>query len=128
MLQIAIIIGWAIAVVVLVLLAVQAVKHRFVRWGREDCAEDRRQAMNPAGAVAPPHEAVHDYRRFATIIGFLALFLWEAFWISGITERFKWSSNPFQLPYFFLLVVLVGIPLAVYLFARRALQRSASSI
>jgi hypothetical protein len=63
-------------------------------------------------------------RRAITLFGFLMLFLWEAYWVSEIAERFSNSTNPLQLPYFFLLVVMVGLPLTVFQFSRWVRRRS----
>lgn len=142
MLQIAIILGWILAVVVLLYLVVQAARHRFIRRDRKSSAKlfkKRRPSdqknRDPVKRTPSPeehaahkaHEAHLDFRRVMTIVGVFALFLWEAFWISGITDRFRWSANPFQLPYFFLFIVLIAIPVAVYFIARRMIRRSAPS-
>jgi hypothetical protein len=142
MLQILIIFGWVIAVGLMVYLAVQAIRHRLIgRGGKKSTAgkvkefkehhdsDEKRQRGPDLDRVVSPatHEKSYDYRRGITLIGYLTLFLWEFFWISEINDRFKWSANPFQLPYFFLLVVLVGIPLAVYLISRRIIRRSIHS-
>ena len=142
MLQIAIILGWILAVAVLLHLVVQAARHRFVSHDRKSSAKlvkkrrhsDEKRLDPVQGAPSPEaheahkaHQAHLDYRRMMTIVGIIALFLWEAFWISGITDRFRWSANPFQLPYFFLFIVLIAIPLAVYFVARRMIRRSAPS-
>lgn len=139
MLQILIIFGWIIACVLLVYLAVDAVKHRLIGQRRVKSTTEKDEGFNKQQdsdksqhgtnldrVVSPVihHIDSHYYRRGITIMGYLALFLWEIFWFSEISDRFRWTANPFQLPYFFLLTVLVGVPLAVYLVSRRILRRS----
>jgi GT2 family glycosyltransferase len=139
MLQILIIVGWVIAAGLLVYLVPQAARHRLISRSRKkstiwnakelekhhdpDEKRQREVTLDRVTSSATREESYY-YRRGVTIIGYLALFLWEGFWISNISDRFKLSTNPFQLPYFFLFVVLVGIPLAVYLFSRRIIRRS----
>lgn len=48
--------------------------------------------------------------------GGLAIFvLWEGFWLFQIASAQKWS----QIPYLFLLVMMIGIPFAAYKLSRR---------
>jgi len=85
---------------------------------------------NPGGSVLPGADVAgigNRRRRGIALFGYFMLFLWEAYWVSEIVERFSRSSNPLQLPYFFLLVVTVGIPLGVYLIARWIIGRPVQS-
>jgi hypothetical protein len=94
-------------------------------------------AVPPKASEALPKESealqkaseasVRYRRRRVALFEFLMLLLWEAFWISEIAERFSESSKPFQLPYFFLFVVLFGFPLAVHLYLRWIVEHSVHS-
>ena len=144
MLYIIIVIGWVITFGCFVYLAPQALKHRLsyedqkkvtIRkfWGlrkRHQFSESRRKSVQILdGAVLPKeNEASGRYRRRRiALFEFLMLLVWEAFWISEIAERFSESSNPFQLPYFFLFVVLFGFPLAIHLYLHWIVEHSVHS-
>jgi hypothetical protein len=144
MLYILIIIGWVITFGCFVYLAPQALKHRLFYgdqkkvafrkfWGlrkRHQFGEGRQKLVqNLDGAVLPKANETSDgyRRRRIAFFEYLILFLWEAFWISEIAERFSNSSNPLQLPYAFLFVVLVGFPLAIHLYLRWLMQHSVHS-
>jgi hypothetical protein len=144
MLYIIIIIGWVITLGCFVYLAPQAIKHRLFYedqkkvtnkkfWGlrrRHQSDERSQKSVQNLDGAAPPKESeasVRYRRRRVALFEFLMLLLWETFWISEITERFYTSSKPFQLPYFFLFVVLFGFPLAVHLYLRWIVEHSIHS-
>jgi hypothetical protein len=151
MLYILIIIGWVITFGCFVYLVPQAIKHRLFYedqkkvtnkkfWGlrRRHQFDERSQksVQNLDGAVPPKasealpmasEASVRYRRRRVALFEFLILLLWEAFWISEIAERFSASTKPFQLPYFFLFVVLFGFPLAVHLYLRWIVEHSVHS-
>jgi hypothetical protein len=151
MLYIIIIIGWVITFGCFVYLAPQAIKHRLFYedqnkvtnkkfWGlrrRHQFDERSQKSVQNLGGAVPPKESealpkeseasVRYRRRRVALFEFLMLLLWEAFWISEIVERFSESSKPFQLPYFFLFVVLFGFPLAVHLYLRWIVEHSVHS-
>jgi hypothetical protein len=151
MLYILIIIGWVITFGCFVYLVPQAIKHRLFYedqkkvtnkkfWGlrRRHQFDERSQksVQNLDGAVPPKasealpmasEASVRYRRRRVALFEFLILLLWEAFWISEIAERFSASTKPFQLPYFFLFIVLFGFPLAVHLYLRWIVEHSVHS-
>src|SRR5262249_55425014 len=57
-----------------------------------------------------------DRRLIYTFVGWALLIVWQVYWLLEIVERFRTTTTPLQLPYFFLFVVMVLIPLAIYLF------------
>jgi len=145
MLHILIVVAWIVAFGCWVYLASQVLKHRlfdrgqkkvtarrFLGFGKPHHSNEKHQGSmrSPDGAVPlKTDEGTVGVvrRRGLALFGYFMLFLWEAYWVSEIVERFSRSSNPLQLPYFFLLFVMVGVPLAVYLFSRRILRTSVHS-
>jgi hypothetical protein len=139
MLQIVILLGWVVALGLVVFLATESLRHR--RWGRQR----RKRALRKLLKFKKHHhfdpkrgrwvrnddksfvvdQAADDRRLVLILVGCLLLIVWEGYWISEIVERFSRATHPLQLPYGFLLLMLVGIPLAVYLYFRRRLRRSA---
>jgi len=121
---------WLIAFTCLLFLIVSAVKRWF---SRSRHRKRERRAQRFAGLAerlqrrrqveAPVHEPDFvdniDFRRGLKTVGWIAFILWEAFWISEIAERFARDPHPLQLPYFFLLVVMVGVPVTVYYGVRK---------
>jgi hypothetical protein len=138
MLQIVILLGWVLALVLVVFLATESLRHR--RWGRQRRKRALRRQLkfkrhhhfdpkrgrwvrNDDGSVVVD-ETADDRRLVLILVGCLLLIVWEGYWISEIIERFSRATHPLQLPYGFLLFMLVGVPLAVYLYFRRRLRRS----
>ena len=139
MLHIAILLSWVVALGLVVFLATESLRHR--RWGRQR----RKRALRRLLKFKKHHhfdpkrgrwvrndnasfvvdQAADDRRLVLILVGCLLLIVWEGYWISEIVERFSRATHPLQLPYGFLLLMLVGIPLAVYLYFRRRLRRSA---
>jgi hypothetical protein len=139
MLHIAILLSWVVALGLVVFLATESLKHR--RWGRQR----RKRALRKLLKFKKHHhfdpkrgrwvrngdesfvvdQAADDRRLVLILVGCLLLIVWEGYWISEIVERFSRATHPLQLPYGFLLLMLVGVPLAVYLYFRRRLRRSA---
>ena len=144
MLYIVIIVGWVITFGCFVYLAPQAIKHRLIYENQKKVTNrkfwkltkrqqfdqrSQKSVQSPDGVVLPKvSEASGRYRRRRiAVFEILLLLLWEGFWISEIAERFSESSNPFQLPYFFLFVVLFGFPLAVHLYLHWIVEHSVHS-
>ncbi|HZP68836.1 MAG TPA: hypothetical protein VFB29_02730 [Pseudolabrys sp.] len=135
MLQILMIIGWVLAIVCMLYLAKELVmdrlrarseRRRAIRDAirarrRERLIENRRRLMQRAGQAVPPapRAATADRQQNQKLFGWLALILWQGYWLIEIADQFKKSDHPLQLPYFFLFVVMVVIPYAIYRFARR---------
>jgi membrane protein DedA with SNARE-associated domain len=59
------------------------------------------------------------------LFGWLAFILWETYWLIEIADQFKKSEHPLQLPYFFLIIVMVVIPYSIFRFSRRRRRPSA---
>jgi hypothetical protein len=49
----------------------------------------------------------------------IAVVLWEAFWIAEIYEWSSQNDRALQLPYVFLLAMMVGVPAAGYFISRK---------
>lgn len=122
-----IILGWLIVLGCLFYLAADAGKNR-LRERREKKAaarkiqefkkrhhydEKRRQWVRKSDGVVLP-DASDDFRSL-TPFGYLALVVWEIFWAAEIAA----TPHLSQIPYLFLLAMMVGVPFAV-----RGLSRS----
>src|SRR5215813_5855137 len=138
MLQIGLLIAWLIALSLAIHLATQAIKARLL--GRRE----RRQALRTAREFRRSHHfdpkqkrwvrnvdqvalidhSADDRRIFLIVIGWLLFILWEGYWVLEIREQYV-AKGRLELPYVFLFFMLVGIPLALYLFLRRKLRRMA---
>ena len=138
MLQIGLLIAWLIALSLAIHLATQAIKARLL--GRRE----RRQALRTAREFRRSHHfdpkqkrwvrnvdqvalidhSADDRRIFLIVIGWLLFILWEGYWVLEIREQYV-AKGRLELPYVFLFFMLVGIPLALYLFLRRKLRRGA---
>jgi hypothetical protein len=70
--------------------------------------EKRRHWVRKSDGVVLP-DANDDFRRNITPFGYLALVLWEIFWAAEIAA----TPHLSQIPYLFLLAMMVGIPFAV---------------
>jgi len=142
MLQIAIILGWIIAFGLMVHLVTQALKHR--RLGRKQRklafskirefrrhhhfdVKRQRWVRNVDGVVIID-EANEDRRFMLALLWWLLFVLWEGYWLLEIAERFSKTTHPWQLPYVFLFVMLVVVPLAGYLFIRRRIRRRSARL
>ena len=139
MLQIVILLCWVLALGLVVYLATESLRHRL--WGRQR----RKLAARKLWEFKKHHhfdpklgrwvrkddgsvlidQAGDDRRLVLVIVGWLLLIVWEGYWILEIVERFSKATHPLQLPYVFLFVMLVGVPLAIYLYVRRRIRRSA---
>jgi hypothetical protein len=148
MLNILIIFGWLLAICCMLYLAKELVKDRLharkerklaIRNAirarrREQFMENRRRwAELNTGVIQPrPAEAAtkveRRQRQNQKMFGWVVLLLWQGYWIVEIIDQFRKSDNPFQLPYFFLFIVMVVIPYSIYWFSgrRRRLARRAS--
>jgi hypothetical protein len=125
-LQLLSIFGWVIAIGCLIYLVAEAIKN----WssGRRRNKEVKgplRQRVRKAdpGAVIEPDTASSGCPRGLIAFGFVMLILWEGYWVLEITDYYS-RSNTLRLPYFFLFVMVVGVPVVVYLLSRRV-RRSA---
>ena len=137
MLNIVLILAWLIAFGLAVYLAPRAVKFRlrgrqqrrlarrkirdFTRLHRLD---ERQQRWVRKDGVVLVDEVIEDRRLNLVVLGWLAFVLWEGYWFWEIAQRYS-ETNRLQLPYVFLFFILFVIPLAVYLFIRRRIRRSA---
>ena len=74
--------------------------------------------------VALIDHSAEDRRIFLIVIGGLLFILWEGYWVLEIREQYV-TRGRLELPYVFLFFMLVGVPLALYLFLRRKLRRTA---
>jgi hypothetical protein len=133
MLPVFLVVGWVIALGCLLFLAAETAgkrlrkaplgktdSHNRAGWRRHFAAKAPPPAFLDT-AAAPEARASKEERRGLRVLGYAALFVWEIYWLSEVYERLTTSANPWQLPYVMLLIVLVGIPLAVYFLARRML-------
>jgi hypothetical protein len=141
MLQILIIVGWILAIGCMLYLAKELVKDRlrarserklairnaFRARRREQLIENRRRLMQRAGYAVPPRPIAKAADRSQTqkLFGWLAFILWETYWLIEIADQFKKSEHPLQLPYFFLIIVMVVIPYSIFRFSRRRRRPSA---
>ena len=142
MLHTAIILGWLIAFGMAVYLATHAIKRRFL--GRRRRSSEfrklrdfrRHHYFDEKGArwvrkvdgEQLIDEVAEDHRFRLVFFGWVLFVLWEGYWLFELVQRFWETSRPLQLPYVFLFFILVVLPLAVYLFFRRRLRRSAQSL
>ena len=154
MLNILIIVGWLLAIDLMLYLTKELVKDRFHRRRerklairnairarrREQFMENRRRwAEINTGVIQPrPAEAAayaqRRQKQNQKLFGWMVLLLWQGYWIVEILDQFRKSDHPLQLPYFFLFVVMVVIPYSVYWFStrksrleRRRIQRDLSA-
>jgi hypothetical protein len=136
MLPIVMIFAWLVALGLAVYLAARSIKHRVagrqrrrqalkkVREFRKHHHFDEKQGrwVRDEDRVALIDESVEGQRFNLTALAWLLFVLWEGFWLLEIRERYA-ASHRFDLPYGFLFVILIVIPLALYWFIRRKLRR-----
>ena len=138
MLQIGLLIAWLIALSLAIHLATQAIKARLT--GRRERKRARKTAreftknhhfdpkqkrwVRNVDRVALIDHSAEDRRIFLIVIGLLLFVLWEGYWVLEIREQYV-TRGRLELPYVFLFFMLVGVPLALYLFLRRKLRRAA---
>ena len=71
----------------------------------------------------------HEDRWFRiAVFGGLLFVLWEGYWISEIVERARDTKGSLQLPYGFLFIVLVVVPLGIYWVCRRKMRRQSARL
>jgi len=130
------ILAWLVALGLAVYLAGRSIKHRIAgrhrrRRALENIRKFRRHHhydekegywVRDNDRVALIDESVEDHRFNLAALAWLLFILWEGYWLLEIRERYV-ASHRFDLPYMFLFVVLVAIPLAVYLLIRRKRRR-----
>ena len=144
MFNILIIIGWLLAICLMLYLAKELVKDRFRARSerklatrnairarrREQFMENRRRwAEINTGVIQPrPAEAAAYAERRQTqnqrLFGWVVFLLWQGYWIVEIVDQFRKSDKPLQLPYFFLFMMMVVIPYSIYWFSRRRRRRA----
>jgi hypothetical protein len=138
MLNIMLILTWIVAFGLAMYLATRAIKFRlrgrqqkklerrklrdFTRHHRFD--ERQHRWVRKDDGVVLVDEVIEDRRLNLVVLGWLAFVLWEGYWFWEIAQRY-FETNRLELPYMFLFFILVVIPLAVYLFIRRRIRRSA---
>jgi len=119
-------------------LATQAIKARLL--GRQEKRHAQRTArefrknhhfdpkqkrwVRNVDRVALIDHSAEDRRIFLIVIGGLLFILWEGYWVLEIREQYV-ARGRLELPYVFLFFMLVGVPLALYLFLHRKLRRTA---
>ena len=138
MLQIGLLIAWLIALSLAIHLATQAIKARLLSRREKKHAlrtaqefrknhhfdpKQKRWVRNVDRVALIDHSA-EDRRIFLIVIGGLLFILWEGYWVLEIREQYV-ARGRLELPYVFLFFMLVGVPLALYLFLRRKLRRAA---
>ena len=138
MLHVLLILGWLLAVACMLLLVVETVRARLLKkpakpkvrkrrfWQSHWFAEDE-VSPTPLG-TPPPTQGDFSVRPWLKPAAIVAFLLWEVFWISEIVEKTSQSDRPLQLPYVFLLVVMIGIPTAIYFAARKWLPATPDDI
>jgi hypothetical protein len=123
-----IILGWLIIFGCLIYLATDVARNRFYdRRARKAAAkriqyfkkhhyydEERKKWVRKRDSVAYP-DASDESQGNVIRFGYLMLVLWELFWVVEVATAPRLS----QIPYLFLLVMMIGLPLAL-----RALLRS----
>jgi hypothetical protein len=139
MLQIGLVVAWLIALSLAIHLATRAIKARLS--GRRE----RKRALKTAQEFRKSHHfdpkqkrwvrnvdqvalidhSAEDRRIFLIVIFWLLFILWEGYWVLEIREQYV-ARGRLELPYGFLFFMVVGIPLALYLFLRRRLRRMAA--
>jgi hypothetical protein len=136
MLQIVLIFAWVIAVCLALYLATRAIRHRMLgrhrrkmelrryRAFRRSHRFDQKQQRWIRKADGAVMDVGEDRRFVLACVGLLLFVLWEGYWLLEVVERFSMSTHPLQLPYVFLFVLLVIVPLAGYFFFRRLMRRS----
>jgi hypothetical protein len=138
MLNIMLILTWIVAFGLAMYLATRAIKFRLR--GRQQKKLERRKLrdfkrhhrfderqhrwVRKDDGVVLVDEVIEDRRLNLVVLGWLAFVLWEGYWFWEIAQRY-FETNRLELPYMFLFFILVVIPLAVYLFIRRRIRRSA---
>ena len=143
MLHVLLAFAWLIAIACMIYLAARAIRNRWRsrrrrkardkvvrKFKRHHRFDEKRQhwIRNLDGQVVVVDEDAEDRRIFLTFVGWVLLIVWEVYWILEIVERFRTTTTPLQLPYFFLLVVMVVIPLSIHLFFRRRWRKAAASL
>jgi hypothetical protein len=131
--------GWLVAILCMILLAVDILRARGLKKPDKPARKRhlwpwRRRAaekvpIDPTDAIdasaAADADADFRVRPWIRPAGVIALVLWEAFWISEIYEWSSQNEHPLQLPYVFLLAMMFGVPAAGYFMIRKWLAPNA---
>ena len=143
MLQILLALAWIVAIACMVYLAAQAIRNRWRarrrrkahnkvvrKFKRHHHFDQKRRhwIRNVDGEVIVVDEDAEDRRLFLTFAGWILLVVWEVYWVLELVERFRTTTHPLQLPYFFLFFIMVVIPGSIYLYFRRRWRRAAASL
>lgn len=120
--------GWLVAILCMVFLAADILRARGLK--KQDAPARKRrlwpwrrriedEPVWPATDMPPPAESRFVVSPWIRPAGVIAILLWEVFWIAEIYEWSSQNDRPLQLPYFFLLAMMVGIPAVGYFISRK---------
>jgi hypothetical protein len=134
MLLMLIFLAWVLAFICMVYLAGQAIRNvtrgrlrrgRVRKFARNHHFDEKRQrwVRNHDGTVLVDEASEDRHLRNALLL-LILLIIWEVYWILEIVERVRTAPTAWQLPYLFLFIVLIGIPLAAFLLFRRMRRSS----
>jgi hypothetical protein len=122
------IVGWLVAILCMVLLVTDILRARGLKksdrparkrrlWAWRHRIED--EPVWPTADAPLSAESDFGIRPWIRPAGVIGVVLWEAFWIAEIYEWSSQNDHPLQLPYFFLLAMMVGVPAAGYFISRK---------
>jgi hypothetical protein len=134
MLLMLIVLAWVLAFICMIYLAGQAIgnvtrggfrRRRQRKFASNHHFDEKRQrwVRNHDGTILVD-EANEDRHLRNAVLALILLIMWEVYWILEIVERVRTAPTAWQLPYVFLFVVLIGIPLVVFLLFRRMRRSS----
>jgi len=137
MLYLMVVIAWLVALSLAIYLATTAIQRRLLGRRERKLAQKRarefrknhhfdsklKRWVRNVDQVALIDHSAEDRRIFIIVVGWLLFVLWEGYWVLEIREQYV-TRGRLELPYVFLLFMLVGIPFALYLFLRRKLRQS----
>ena len=120
--------GWLVAILCMILLALDLLRARGLKKAAKPARKRklwvwrRRIEEEPVWPTAEaPGSADSDFnvRPWIRPAGVIAIVLWEIFWIAEIYEWSSQNDHPLQLPYVFLLGMMVGVPAVVFFLSRK---------
>jgi hypothetical protein len=126
--------GWLVAILCMVFLAADILRARGLKKSAKPARKRhlwpwrRRIEEEPVWPTADaPAPAGSDFsvRPWIRPAGVIAVVVWEAFWVGEIYEWSSQNDRPLQLPYVFLLAMMVGVPAAGYFISRKWLAPDA---
>ena len=132
MLYLMVVIAWLVALSLAIYLATTAIQRRLLGRRERKLAQKRarefrknhhfdsklKRWVRNVDQVALIDHSAEDHRIFIIVVGWLLFVLWESYWVLEIREQYV-TRGRLELPYVFLLFILVGNPFALYLFLRR---------